>query len=220
MHQGSTFSTSGPGLKQPGCTFCQREALTSYLLKETTNFRIVADHAPLVEGHLLIIPQNHYTCYGDVPGNYDAELTALKDEVKHFFAAYYDSIIYWEHGIFHQTVFHAHLHCFPFGDIVYHPEKGLHARLIANQEEIRNWHKAHGQYFYLEDTQHAALFAPESDIYTKIVQGVLWPGVVAHSPVAHWRSTKQRQEDGCALINAVKARWQQFQNQEEVQHAD
>jgi diadenosine tetraphosphate (Ap4A) HIT family hydrolase len=55
------------------CAFCKRTEI-SYILKETPNFLLAADHAPLVEGHVLIIPKQHYTCYGVVPNPLDAEL--------------------------------------------------------------------------------------------------------------------------------------------------
>ena len=95
------------------CAFCQRSDIAANILKETTAFLVVADHAPLVEGHILIIPKSHYACYGEVPAELDAELLALKREVQEFFAQYYAPAVFWEHGVFRQTVFHAHLHCFP-----------------------------------------------------------------------------------------------------------
>ena len=58
------------------CAFCQRSEI-SYILKETPNFLLAADHAPLVEGHILIIPKHHYVCYGEVPARLDDELLAL-----------------------------------------------------------------------------------------------------------------------------------------------
>ncbi|HTK09565.1 MAG TPA: HIT domain-containing protein [Ktedonobacteraceae bacterium] len=222
MQQGGTFSASGPGTYEPDCPFCQRDTLAPSLLKETSNFRIVTDHAPLLEGHLLITPRNHATCYGDVPASYDAELENLKDEVKRFFARYYAPVIYWEHGIFHQTVYHAHLHCFPLGEIAYdfQAANGLHERLIRHQGEIRDWHRAYGHYFYPGNAQHAALFAPRSDYYTKIIQEVLWPSFAARSQFTSWRSSHKRIEEGGPLIAAVTARWQQFQKQQEVENAD
>ncbi len=51
--------------KQPDCVFCHRSEITD-ILKETPHFWLAADHAPLVEGHLLVIPKQHYACYGDV----------------------------------------------------------------------------------------------------------------------------------------------------------
>ena len=87
------------------CAFCQLGDIAANILKETTAFLVVADHAPLVEGHILIIPKHHYACYGEVPAALDAELLALKREVQQFFAQFYAPAVFWEHGVFRQTVF-------------------------------------------------------------------------------------------------------------------
>ena len=81
------------------CAFCLRENMTNqdivrYTLKETPAFRIVTDHAPLVEGHLLIIPKTHYACYGAVPAGLDAELQALKYEARRFLSQFYANVIF------------------------------------------------------------------------------------------------------------------------------
>jgi len=83
MQNGSGFSVDAE-LFDPDCAFCNHDEIT-HILKETPRFLLAADYAPLVEGHILIIPKSHYTCYGDVPGELDAELFALKAEVQHFF---------------------------------------------------------------------------------------------------------------------------------------
>ncbi len=59
------------------CAFCKRTEIF-HILKETPNFLLVADHAPLVEGHILIIPKQHYACFGDAPAKLDTELLTLK----------------------------------------------------------------------------------------------------------------------------------------------
>lgn len=204
---------------QPDCVFCQQRDIATSILEETPNFRIVADHAPLVEGHILIIPKRHYACYGAVPAEFDAELFALKHEVKQFFEQFYAPIIYWEHGIFHQTVFHAHLHCFPFGNIRYNLTEGLHGEIVHTQEDIRTWYATQGEYFYLEEQQHSLLFAPQTDTYFRVLKEVLKPGVIARNGNANWRTPQQRQEAGVPLIASTKAKWKQFQ-QREVSHAN
>lgn len=204
---------------QTNCTFCQRSKIASYILKETANFCIVADHAPLVEGHLLIIPQKHYACYGAAPASIDPELQTLKQEVRAFFNRFYDaSIIFWEHGVFRQTVFHAHLHCFPFREITYNLTEGLHDLVVSSQDDLRTWYANQGHYFYLEDSQHALLFAPDVDRYFHVIRQILWAGAAAHNGNTQWRSAQQRHEEGKALIPVTIARWQQFQ-QQEVDHA-
>lgn len=196
----------------PDCVFCQLDSIATYVLKETTNFRIVADHAPLVEGHLLIIPKRHYACYGTVPAELDDELLSLKQEVRLFFEHYYVPPVYWEHGVFRQTVFHAHLHCFPFGDIGYAPDPKQHWQIVRSQADIREWYNKHGYYFYMEDSKQALLFAPNMDDYMYIIRDVLGAGVAARNKqIAPPRSSQQRQHEGKPLIEALTAKWQQFQ---------
>ena len=194
------------------CAFCQLNSIATYILKETTNFRVVADHAPLVEGHLLIIPRQHYACYGAVPAELDDELLGLKQEVRLFFTQYYASPVYWEHGIFRQTVFHAHLHCFPFGDLGYVPDPKRQWQRIHSQADIRDWYSKNGQYFYMEDSKQALLFPANMDDYIYIIRDVLGAGVAARNRQGP-RSSQQRQREGKPLIESLTRKWQIFQKQ-------
>jgi diadenosine tetraphosphate (Ap4A) HIT family hydrolase len=212
MQPGSNVSL-GNEVTRDDCPFCQRRNLVSYILKETSHFRLVTDHAPLIEGHLLIIPRSHYTCYGDVPETLDSELFALKQEVQQFFFQYYAAPIFWEHGIYHQTVFHAHLHCFPFGDIHYDLSENLHDDLVVSQENLRSWYTTRGEYFYLEDSLHAMLFPPVAERYYRIIRGVLSYSVVSLVGPIGWRSPQERYEQGKSLIEATKSKWRAFEQQ-------
>ena len=194
------------------CVFCQRTEI-SYILKETPNFLLAADHAPLVEGHILIIPKQHYACYGDVPVGLDAELCALKREVQQFFTYSYAPVVFWEHGIFKQTVFHAHLHCFPWGASGYDLDEELHNIIVSSQEDIRQWYITHGHYFYMEDTNIALLFAPEMDRYLGIIKNVFLRGIVSRGGKVEWRSPQQRYVEGATLIKAMIDKWRSFQEQ-------
>jgi diadenosine tetraphosphate (Ap4A) HIT family hydrolase len=212
MQNGSHASLDAEA-NDPNCAFCQRSDFATNILKETPAFLIVADHAPLIEGHILIIPRGHYACYGEAPAKLDAELLTLKREVQQFFSQYYAPAVFWEHGVFRQTVFHAHLHCFPFGTTEYDPLEGLHSLVVHSQEDIRAWYASHGQYFYMEDTSSSLLFAPEMDLYIHIIRDVLWHGVSTRGHQTGWRSPQQRHEEGIALIKATKNKWQLFQQQ-------
>lgn len=192
------------------CAFCQHERITD-ILKETPHFLLAADHAPLVEGHLLVIPRQHYACYGDVPASLDEELFALKDELRQFYAQCYAPVVFWEHGVFRQTVFHAHLHCFPWGAAEYDLESQLHATIVNVQEDIRTWYHAQGHYFYLEDEEIALLFAPEMDRYMHIIQHVFQRGRARIGAPRQPRPPQQRYAEGRPLIEATTARWREFQ---------
>ena len=223
MHNGNVASpddTASPYL----CPFCLSYGdVTRYTLKETESFRLVTDYAPVIEGHLLIIPKQHYACYGAVPASLDAELSALKQEVQAFLTRYYAPTVFWEHGVFRQTVFHAHLHCFPVGETYYDATQRLHERMIHSQQDIRNWYHEHGHYFFLQDSAHRYLFAPHMEAYRQIMQNVLWAGVARRYHLTDtgrkpWRSPQQRQEEGLPLIAATRAKWCQFQEEQEGQH--
>ncbi len=190
------------------CEFCEAQKIEDYILTETPHFRLATDHAPLVEGHLLIIPKEHYTCYGDVPSSLDAEFLALKQKTQDFLERYYRPVIFWEHGIYHQSVFHAHLHCFPFGPISYDPATDLHAQLIHSQDELRAWHHQYNYYFYLEDAHQAYLFKPETDNYTRIIRDVLLQGV--HQRDQQFRSPDERIKRGRPWIASTLQRWHEY----------
>ncbi len=211
MQNGSGFSVDDIRF-DPDCAFCNYQEIT-HILKETPHFLLAADHAPLVEGHILIITKSHYTCYGDIPGALDEELLALKSEVRQFFARYYAAPVFWEHGIFRQTVFHAHLHCFPWGETGYNLHEGLHNEIITSQEDIRRWHRQHGQYFYMEDNTIALIFAPEMGRYLSIMKNVFVRGITLRGGKAEWRSPKQRFEEGAPLLQATTEKWQRFQKE-------
>jgi diadenosine tetraphosphate (Ap4A) HIT family hydrolase len=211
MLNGSNAS-SGTESNKTDCPFCKRTEI-SFILKETPNFLLAADHAPLVEGHILIIPKQHFACYGEVPAQLDEELFSLKREVQQFFTCFYAPSVFWEHGIFKQTVFHAHLHCFPWGISGYSLEENLHNIIVSSQEEVRQWYILQGSYFYMEDSNRALLFAPEMDRYLGIVKNVFWRGIVSRGGKVEWRSPLQRYEEGRPIIKAMIDRWRSFQEQ-------
>ena len=160
---------------QSGCPFCQRRDL-ELTLTETPSFYLLADHAPLVAGHLLIVPRAHYACYGAVPARLDAELLALKETTRRFLSEVYHTPTFFEHGIFRQTVYHAHLHAMPFGPVAWdllEMAASVGGAAYHSQDDLRAWYAERGQYFYLEtpgDPAHdsapqAAIFPPEMGVY-------------------------------------------------------
>ncbi len=195
------------------CPFCQETTIQANVLKETAAFRVVADYAPLLEGHLLIIPKEHFACYGAVPSTLDTELLALKQEVQAFLTHYYAPTFFWEHGVFRQTVFHAHLHCFPLGELRYNPTSQLHAVTVQTQDDLRTWYATQGHYFYLHDSQQPYIFPPQPTVYQQVAQETLRAGVAARNNYATWRNSQQRREDGKPLIASTIEKWHTFQQQ-------
>ena len=209
--QNGSYASLDTEAYDSNCTFCLRSDFAMNILKETDAFFIVADHAPLVEGHILIIPKRHYACFGAIPAELDTDLAILKQEVRQFFDRYYVPVIFWEHGIFRQTVFHAHLHCFPFGETTYDLTKPLHTLVVHSQDDIRAWYASRGHYFYMEDTTKSLLFAPDTDRYLQVIKDVLWHGVSSRSQQTRWRSQQERHEKGAPLIEATRDKWHEYQ---------
>jgi diadenosine tetraphosphate (Ap4A) HIT family hydrolase len=209
QHENGMVGANGLNEKDD-CPFCTQESIP-YILKETPHFLLATDHAPVVEGHILIIPKEHYACYGEVPAALDEALFEQKREVQRFFARYYQPAIFFEHGIFRQTVYHAHLHCFPFGSVTYELERGLHDQVVSSQDDIRAWYATRGHYFYLEDDQRALLFVPDMDRYLAVFREVLWQEVAARTNRSQWPSAKERYNTGAPLIAATATKWQAFQ---------
>jgi diadenosine tetraphosphate (Ap4A) HIT family hydrolase len=197
----------------PDCAFCDPSSL-SHILTETDHFRIVADYAPLVEGHTLIIPRNHYLCYGAVPVELEPELVSIKRRVARFFRARYRPAVFFEHGVFRQTVFHAHLHAFPFGPIdlrlfeLAHPE----GKPVRDLADLHAWYNEHGHYFYLEQPRQpereleAAVFPPEEERYFQVLRTIR----EQTESIAGWQPAAMRRLRGASQIQALARAWTDF----------
>jgi diadenosine tetraphosphate (Ap4A) HIT family hydrolase len=187
------------------CVFCDASHLST-VLTETANFRVVADHAPLVAGHTLVIPKEHFACYGAVPATLDAELAEVRARMTAFLTEAYGAVSWFEHGIFHQTVFHAHLHAMPFSSVtpsvVRDPTIEHHP--IASRDDVRAWYAAHGPYVYLEEPDGAAsIFAPREDHYFHVLRTLR-----ERTPDRDfWLPPTQRYVEGQPKVQALVERW-------------
>lgn len=161
------------------CSFCRRGELEMVLL-ETRHLYVLVDNAPLTEGHLLIVPKEHLACYGAAPATYDDELRSTKDRVASFLGRAYQSACFFEHGVYRQSVYHAHLHAIPLGVVAEAADLGAEAALaggivVHHQDDIRSWYGANGRYFYVEQTPStesagvAALFPAEDTVYLRVL---------------------------------------------------
>ncbi|HEY7357698.1 MAG TPA: HIT family protein [Ktedonobacterales bacterium] len=204
------------GLEQPtalevpqpreDCAFCVRHDL-HHILTESQSFFLLADHAPLIEGHLLLIPKVHYSCYGAVAEELEQEFLQMKTRAAAFLRQAYRVPVFFEHGIFRQTVFHAHLHCFPFGQLqldlaAYHPHPA--SRLA----DVREWYAQKGQYFYFEQrVGDGQLFAPEEMRYFSVL-GALRKEAAATQGA--WRPREERLIEGRSMTRSLVQKWQAF----------
>jgi len=97
------------------CPHCDPKsfALTNKL-EETERFWIVCDVHLLTEGHILIVPKKHISCMGNYPNEYYKEFLEHHKKISSFILKTYGSLAVFEHGKIGQTVYHSHVHYFPY----------------------------------------------------------------------------------------------------------
>lgn len=132
------------------CPHCDKNsAAFEFHLEETDNFSIVCDANPIIEGHILIIPNQHISCIAAYSEELFTEFLKLDIRVSRFILGEYGSISSFEHGVFGQTVFHSHVHYLPFSgkttEII--PEKGRVTK-VQNLEDLKRFFKKDGGYLY------------------------------------------------------------------------
>ncbi len=120
------------------------------LLRETENFRIVCDHHPIVEGHILIIPKQHLSCVGEYSKELLDEFIGLYETVSAFVQKHYGTVSVFEHGKIGQTVFHSHVHFLPYaGDPVsIVPEGRSHLVALPSFTDLQGLYEHYGRYLF------------------------------------------------------------------------
>jgi len=194
------------------CPFCNLSTLNG-VLDETEHFFLLADHAPLIEGHILIVPRNHYACDGAVPEMLEDELLALKSRLRRFESVAYRDPVFFEHGVFRQTVYHAHLHAMPFGSVALgiSSEAQDAGREASRLQDVRDWYAELGHYFYLErpaadETSVAMIYPPNLDQYFHVLGALR----AATGSLAGWQPQQMRRLTSGGKVRAVAEAWRAF----------
>ncbi len=94
------------------CIFCNNIEPESFIA-ETDNFFIYIGKGLITAGHVLLIPKKHYKCLAELSKNEIDEFYNLKERVYNVLSDNFSSPFYLEHGIFGQSIKHAHMHAIP-----------------------------------------------------------------------------------------------------------
>lgn len=147
------------------CLFCRRDGIKESTLWETDNFYVKVGIGLLAPGHVMLVSKKHLSCFGELPEELEEEFLSLKrdifDKVK---TNFFEPIIY-EHGIYGQSIKHAHIHFIPKKTEFYFLEnmhdylaKKIKPTEIGDIFKIRDIFKEEGSYLYLEDSNKKWVF--------------------------------------------------------------
>jgi diadenosine tetraphosphate (Ap4A) HIT family hydrolase len=110
--------------KLDDCLFCTRQ---QWVLWRGQSSFVQLDDAPLLEGHLLVCPEEHYESMGDVPAESLPEFEQTFECLREIYVEQYGAFALFEHGRTGHCVIrtpadrvchHAHVHVLPLaGDL-------------------------------------------------------------------------------------------------------
>lgn len=90
------------------------------ILFENDNIYVQVDISPLCLGHILIITNNHYLNFFEIPNEIKKDIIKLKENIKKVYKEVYNTdVLFFEHGSAKSgyagaSIDHAHLHCIPY----------------------------------------------------------------------------------------------------------
>lgn len=157
--------------RQTGCVFCQQDRkgyltigkrnIKNCILWETPNFLVWPSVGPLVEGHLLIVPKNHYLSMAELPEELCRELENLIADVRRLFNKKNGKVIFFEHGSAPEclskkanSIDHAHLHALPLDfDLSKVLREKFGSAEVTTIKELKTIFKGIKPYIYFESAE-------------------------------------------------------------------
>ena len=139
------------------CLFCQRHKINLDILLESKNFFVKVGVAVLAPGHVMLLPKIHIDCFAQLPKQLSKEFISLKYKLFNKVKSAFNEPIVYEHGVYGQSIKHAHLHFLPSRNNYYNLKnikenifKSLKSTRIDDMFQIIDVFKNEGSYFYLE----------------------------------------------------------------------
>ena len=180
------------------CPLCLPDRHT---LEETDQFRVVADHHPLTEGHLLIVPKEHISCAGAFPEGLRGEFLSLyRTCMERLRRIYGTSVATFEHGNVAQTVFHSHTHLLPFSDDLQNIKEADEALApIDGLEDLKRMFATEGQYLFVANAD--AQFVLQTQNIIKAIFRIRFSKALGVPERGEWRAMHQ---DAALMATAEK----------------
>jgi len=128
------------------------------ILWESDNFFVKVGVGILAPGHVMLISKEHISCFGELPEQLNEELIKVKDDIFTKLKLKFTEPIIYEHGVYSQSVNHAHIHFLPSKNEIFDLKninqkifKQLKFTEIEDMFQIKQVYQEEGSYFYLEE---------------------------------------------------------------------
>ena len=204
-------------LSVENCLFCSNDKSQQHIIIKTKNFKVLGNSGPVVEGHILLVTNDHENSMGSLNGKEFEEFNIIYTNLLKFLKEVYKmQIITFEHGNIHQSIYHAHMHFIPLknnlsiSDFVSTPEN---YRLINSLDMIQQEYKQDNHYLFLGIDESKYLVKPEigyTGFFRKRIAEILeiperatWDEVINNQAISH---TIKKE------IRNLERKWLEYQN--------
>jgi diadenosine tetraphosphate (Ap4A) HIT family hydrolase len=198
------FSGNGPNTFER----IYRNNPNSRILFRSNRFIVIPSLGQIAEGHLLLLPINHWTSIGDLGESLLAEFAELSRAVTKGLREQYGSCIAFEHGVRSASaggcgISHAHLHALPLPQSL-DPVDSLKSKFsykrVADLNELRNESDGMSGYLFYQDTRSIAYVFDAPNLESQYMRKALTAVLGAHD--WDWRSAG-REERLLATLNRM-----------------
>lgn len=156
-------------------------------------FYVKPDISPVVENHLLIIPQKHIFCMKEVPVEYEDELNDIKNLIIHYFHNLRMNYLFFEHGCCNEKepgsscINHAHLHAIPVNNAT---EKAILREIIkkAGYPIVLPYKEKKATYLFLESSLVSKPLYWTDDIQRSQLFRIIIANITGHIRRARWQN--------------------------------
>lgn len=142
----------------------------SRVIRASRNFALIADIAPLVEGHVLLVPREHFLSIGHLPVDLQTEFDEFRAECIALVAKHYRTPTVLEHGStlgsVSSCISHAHWHLIPGvgGILELIAADGLESMEIASWRALRTISDSCRPYIYVFQSSRQMVYTDVSSI--------------------------------------------------------
>lgn len=178
--QGADFCQELSGAKDTEFHRTYRADVPDRIIVRTRNLCLLADMSPLCEGHLLIVPRDHYLSFAAVIKDHGPEVVDMLERVLRQYRKAFGDVVVMEHGSSPDLegsacVTHAHWHLFPLNADAVHElifMDGLPYRELADLEDLAAVAGQGRSYFYVTDGVRHRLYGVDTKMRRQYLRSV------------------------------------------------